>query len=141
MNVSRWGMSVNMKELRRLRREVFERFYHQKWIEKNRKIEYDDRKMHFDKETGKVIVEEKEKAEPRTLLNSQDYMKELNAMKEQMQLDDQSLMEEGKDIDYKDKAEWLQQVNAQMRRKYDLDLMSMRAFTSDMMKINVGLMV
>ena len=134
-------MSVNMKELRRLRREVFERFYHQKWIEKNRKIEYDDRKMHFDKETGKVIVEEKEKAEPRTLLNSQDYMKELNAMKEQMQLDDQSLMEEGKDIDYKDKAEWLQQVNAQMRRKYDLDLMSMRAFTSDMMKINVGLMV
>lgn len=141
MNVSRWGMSVNMKELRRLRREVFERFYHQKWIEKNRKIEYDDRKMHFDKETGKVIVEEKEKAEPRTLLNSQDYMKELNAMKEQMQLDDQSLMDEGKDIDYKDKAEWLQQVNAQMRRKYDLDLMSMRAFTSDMMKINVGLMV
>ena len=55
-----------------------------------------------------------------------------------MELDDESL---SKDTDILQKAKDFQALNTKMKEEYDVDLSTMKVYSEDKMKINVGLMV
>ena len=98
--------------------------------------------MYYDKESGEIIVKEREKQKEKKILkNLDDFNKEKQALMKEIGLDEDAEKNMGGDTNEEDFMGKMNELQRKMMEDYDIDPTQFYTFSRDYMRVDLGLII
>ncbi len=105
-------------------------------------FDYQPPNMYYDKESGEIMVKEREKQKEKKIIkNVDDYNKEKAALMKEIGMDENAEANLGGDTNEEEFVAQMRLLQKRMVDDYDIDPTKFYVFSRDFMRVDLGLMI